>query len=95
MLEKEMATQIGSDAYIKQQLSIINRPNYSDLIKNIQAKTLIISGKNDQVIPYSDSIFMFEQIPESSLILLNECGHLSTLEKESFVFNVVNEFLEK
>src|SRR6185295_20155742 len=30
ILEKEMAKKIGSDAYIKQQQAIINRPNYSE-----------------------------------------------------------------
>jgi pimeloyl-ACP methyl ester carboxylesterase len=93
MLEKEMAKQIGPDAYINQQLSIINRPNYSDLIKNIQTQTLIISGKYDQIVPYQDSIYMFEQIPESSLLLLDKCGHLSTLEKGGSVLNAVNGFL--
>ncbi len=95
ILEKEMAQQLGSEVYINQQNAIINRANYSKLIKQIKNETLIISGKNDQVIPYSDSIFMFEQISLSNLILLNECGHLSTLEKENFVFNAVNKFLEK
>lgn len=95
MLEKEMAKLVGPDAYIKQQLSIINRPNYSKLIKNIQAQTLIISGKNDQVVPYNDAIYMFEQIPQASLILLDECGHLSTLEKGSSVLNAVNVFLKE
>ncbi|MBV8801620.1 MAG: alpha/beta hydrolase [Gammaproteobacteria bacterium] len=95
MLEKEMAQQVGPDAYINQQLSIINRTNYSEVIKNIQAKTLIISGKNDQIIPYHDSIHMFENIPQSSLILLNKCGHLATLEKGNFIFNIINEFLKE
>lgn len=95
ILEKEMAKHVGPDAYIKQQLSIINRPNYSALLKNIRAKTLIISGKNDQITPYRDSIYMFEQIPQSSLILLDECGHLSTLEKGNSVLNAVNGFLEE
>lgn len=93
-LEKEMAKQIGPDAYIKQQLSIINRPNYSELIQNIKAKTLIISGKNDQITPYRDSIYMFEQITQSSLVLLDECGHLATLEKGKSVLNAINDFLE-
>lgn len=95
ILEKEMAKQVGSDGYIKQQLAIINRPNYSGLIKNISSKTLIISAKNDQIIPYSDSLYMFEQIPQSSLVLLNECGHLSTLEKGDSIFNFIKGFLEE
>lgn len=95
MLEKKMAKQLGSDTYIKQQHAIINRPNYSELIKQIQVETLIISAKNDRITPYHDSIYMFEQIPQSNLVVLNECGHLSTLEKGNFVLNTINGFLER
>jgi pimeloyl-ACP methyl ester carboxylesterase len=92
-LEKEMAKQVGSDAYIKQQHAIINRQNYSESIKNITCETLIIAGKNDPITPYRDSIYMFEQISSSHLLALNECGHLATLEKGNIVLNAVNLFL--
>ncbi len=94
LLEEKMANEVGSASYIKQQQAIITRKNYSTLIKNITTDTLIISGKNDKVIPFKDSIFIAEQINNSSLILLNKCGHLSTLEKGSIVADYIEQFLE-
>jgi pimeloyl-ACP methyl ester carboxylesterase len=94
-LEKTMANQLGSEAYINQQTAIITRRNYSKLITNIQSETLIISGKNDVIIPYQDSIYLFENIKNSTLTVLNECGHLSTLEKGSLILNVVTHFLNQ
>lgn len=94
LLEEEMANAIGANNYIRQQKAIINRKNYSPDIEKIQSEVLIISGKNDKVIPYEDSIFMASKIKHSSLLLLDKCGHLSTLEKNSVVAEAVESFLE-
>jgi len=94
LLEESMAKEIGSESYLRQQNAIINRKDYSKLIKNITADTLVISGRNDKVAPFKDSLFMVEQINNSSLILLNECGHLSTLEKGSVIVDCIQKFLE-
>lgn len=93
LLEKKMADETGCSAYIKQQQAIIHRKNYSPLLKNILCETLIISGKEDKIAPYQDSIFMFEDIKKSNLILLSECGHLSTLEKGDIVAKEIINFL--
>lgn len=93
ILEHEMAKQVGPDAYIKQQNAIIHRKNYVESIKNIQCETLIITGKNDPIMPYQDSIDMFVKISSSHLLALNECGHLATLEKGNIVLSAVNQFL--
>lgn len=94
MLERKMAEEIGAQSYIKQQRAIINRMNYSPLIKNISTDTLIISAKEDKVLSYQDSIFMFDQMDNANLILLKKCGHLSTIEKGDLVSNHVSNFLE-
>ncbi len=94
LLEERMAKEVGAESYLRQQKAIINRKNYSSLIKNITAETLIITGRNDKVISFKDSLFMTEHIINSSLILLNECGHLSTLEKGSVLVDCIRNFLE-
>ena len=88
-----MALEVGAEAYVKQQRAIINRKNYLASLKNISADTLVISGKQDQIIPYQDSIFLSENIPNANLILLEECGHLSTIEKAGIVEDYVADFL--
>lgn len=94
LLEEEMADSIGAEAYTRQQKAIISRKNYSNAIKNITSETLIISGREDKVTSYKDSLYMFENISKANLVLLGECGHLSTLEKSAVVKNHVISFLE-
>jgi pimeloyl-ACP methyl ester carboxylesterase len=92
-IEKSMAFEIGAAAYIRQQRAIISRKDYSDVLSNIVAETLIITSKEDRILPYQDSIFLAEKIPHSSLFLLNKCGHLATLEKGEIVSAVIDQFI--
>ena len=93
MLEREMAYEVGTTAYVKQQQAIINRKSYTNALKDIHADTLVITGRNDQVINYEDSLVLFKDINKSSLLILNECGHLSTIEQSDQVAHVACEFM--
>lgn len=93
-LERKMALDIGASVYIKQQRAIIDRENHSRSIRNITADTLIIAGREDKITPLKDSIHMSKQIKRSCLVILEECGHLSTLEKGSEVLDAIKNFLE-
>lgn len=92
-LEEVMANEVGCDAYIRQQRAIMSRKNYSDALKNIKADTLVIAGKNDAVIPCEHAVFMSKLIPNSKLILIDDCGHLPTIEKGSMLADLVPRFL--
>lgn len=81
---------------------MIEQPIYSEL-KNISVPTLIIFGKNDSLIPnkYLHKTTPEEiaedgakQIPNSRLILLDECGHFPQIERaEEFNKSVLNFLL--
>ncbi|MBA2650853.1 MAG: alpha/beta hydrolase [Tatlockia sp.] len=92
-LEEKMANQIGCEAYIKQQKAIISRKDNSNEISKIMANSLIIAGKNDNVISYEKSLYLFRNIPKANLIILDECGHLSTIEKSTEVYNYITTFM--
>lgn len=79
-LEIRMGIAVGATAYVNQQMAIINRKDLTQRLEEIDVPTLIISGKNDQVLPMDDSCEMFKLIRNSKLIVYNNCGHLSTLE---------------
>lgn len=80
---------------------MIEQPINNEL-KNISVPTLIIFGKNDSLIPnkYLHKTTPEEiaqdganKIPNSRLILLNECGHFPQIEKEEEFNKSVSEFL--
>lgn len=49
-------------------------------IRNIEKQTLIIHGREDQVIPLSTSLKLLELIPRSQLHVFGECGHWTQIE---------------
>uniref|UniRef100_A0A832G8B7 Alpha/beta hydrolase n=1 Tax=Ignavibacterium album TaxID=591197 RepID=A0A832G8B7_9BACT len=73
-------------------------------LKNIRQKTLVIFGKNDALIPnkYLHQTTTEEiakkacqQIPDSQLILLNECGHFAQIEKSEEVNSLILDFISR
>lgn len=62
-------------------------------IQGIEQKTLIIHGREDQVIPVENSLRLFSLIPHTELHLFGECGHWTQIEHKSRFNMLVTEFL--
>lgn len=82
---------------------MIEQPVFSELNK-IRQKTLVIFGLNDALIPnkYLHNISTEEiakhgcaQIPDSELILLNDCGHFVQIEKREIINKLLIDFLQR
>ena len=92
-LERKMFEQMGPERYVNLQTAIINRKPYLEKLANIQQPTLIISSKNDQVLPYQDSMVLFEKISNATLHLLSQTGHSSPIEKGARIESIITKFL--
>lgn len=89
-----MAEEIGQEAYLRQQNAIITRKSLLNEIENIAIKTLIVSARYDKIIPYQDAIIMFDKIKNSSLAIIDDCGHIPMAEQPAMVKQCVTAFLE-
>jgi 2-hydroxymuconate-semialdehyde hydrolase len=49
-------------------------------IAKIEAPALIIHGREDRILPYSNSVRLFELIPNSQLHMFGKCGHWTQIE---------------
>ncbi len=63
-------------------------------LSNIKAKTLLVSGNEDHIIPLENSNFLSKQISNCSLIVYNEVGHLILIEEAEKFANDICEFLK-
>ncbi len=82
-------------SYIKTAKQIIP-DNYEQLtngIKEIEIPTLIIWGKQDKVLPVEHGELLFEQIKNSKLEILEECGHIPHEEYPVETFKIIEKFL--
>src|SRR5690606_7751444 len=62
-------------------------------IRRIQHETLVIHGRDDQVIPVSTSVALASLIPNAQLHVFPRCGHWTQIEWMSDFNRMVGEFL--
>ena len=76
-----MAESVGKDAFLRQQKAIMGRPDSRPGLPDISCPTLILCGRDDVLTPPSLSEEIAELIPGADLVLIDDCGHLSTMER--------------
>jgi len=90
---KTMAMDVGKEAYIRQQTAIIGRRDNRPLLPTITADTLVVVGREDALTPPKVAQEMADGIPGSELVIIEKCGHLSTLEKPEEVTSHMRRWL--
>jgi pimeloyl-ACP methyl ester carboxylesterase len=78
---KKMAMNIGREAFIRQELAIMSRADSLPLLPAITCPTLVLCGRQDALTPLELHEEMARAIPGANLRVIEECGHLSTLER--------------
>src|SRR6266571_687142 len=78
---KKMAKNTGRDAFIRQERAIISRADSLPLLERIACPTLVLCGRQDALIPLALHEEMAARISGSKLEIVEECGHLSTMER--------------
>lgn len=91
----DMAINIGVDGFYNQVKAQLARPDSTSDLKKIQCPTLIITGREDIICPLELHEEMAEAIPNSTLNIIEKCGHLSTLEQPQLVNNVIINWWKK
>ncbi len=62
-------------------------------IRSIDQRTLIVHGRDDQVIPMANSLALLELIDDSQLHVFSRCGHWTQIEHAREFTDLVTEFL--
>jgi pimeloyl-ACP methyl ester carboxylesterase len=81
----DMADEIGVDGYIRQQTAIIERPDNRPFLSRIDCPTTVIVGRQDALTPPKVAQEMADGIPGAEIAVIEDCGHLSTLERPEAV----------
>jgi pimeloyl-ACP methyl ester carboxylesterase len=78
---RQMADETGAEAFVRQQHAIMNRPDSRPGLAAIGCPTLVLSAAEDAIITPGHAEEMADRIPRARLVVVPECGHLSTLEQ--------------
>ena len=76
-----MAERVGQQAFKRQQEAIMGRKDGRGDLNAIRAPTLILAGRQDALCPPKVQEEMAESLPNSKLVLVEDCGHLAPLER--------------
>ena len=91
----DMAEEIGADGFVREQRAIIDRADSRHLLVDIDIPTVVVVGRQDQVTPLPRSQEMAADIANSRLVVLEECGHMSPLEKPAEVTAALRRWLSQ
>lgn len=79
-LIKKMTQDIGKEIYLKHQHAILYRTEKLTVLEHTKVPILCIGGADDQIISVDETLEMAKKV-NSDAVVLQDCGHLSALEK--------------
>lgn len=88
-----MARRTGVEAYLRQQQAIISRPDSRADLQQIAVPSLVLCGRQDALTPLADHQDMARLIPGAELVVVEECGHLSPLERPDEVSIALRDWI--
>lgn len=86
---------IGSQIAFARTINFDLYEIYMKRLSEIQQNCLIIWGKNDSWIPVEHGYWFQEKMPNATLAVIPECGHVPQEEKPELVFSIIRGFIEE
>src|SRR5262249_26540747 len=91
---RAMAEETGVEAYLRQQQAIIARPDSRPTLSAIRCPTLMLVGAEDKGTRPELAREIAAGIAGTRLVIVPECGHLSTLERPQAVTKALVEWMQ-
>ncbi|MCR9219619.1 MAG: alpha/beta hydrolase [Alphaproteobacteria bacterium] len=88
-----MAEAVGRDGFARQQAAVMNRPDARADLPRIACPTLVLCGREDALTPLDLSREMADAIPRARLAVIEECGHMSAMERPQAVTALMRDWL--
>ena len=88
-----MADAVGKEAFLRQQQAIMGRPDSRPGLGAIECPTVVVCGREDRLTPLELSEEIVSLIPHATLEIVENCGHLSTMERPAEVNAILRAWL--
>ena len=81
------------DIFAAQINALLTRPDCTELLAHIHCPTLLLCGRDDAWSPPARHEYMQRHIAGSRLVVVEQCGHMSTMEQAEAVSSALTEWL--
>ena len=92
-LVKDMALGLGEGVFIRQSRALQRRPDQQKTMRRVKIPALILAGAQDTLVPVRRQEFTAGLMPFGQMKLIDDAGHLPTLEQPEAVTAALEAFL--
>jgi len=92
---RDMAGRVGADAFVRQERAIIGRADSRPDLARIACPTIVLAGADDQLIPREVHAEQAAGIRGAELVIVDDCGHLSSIEQPAKVDAALRRWLAR
>jgi pimeloyl-ACP methyl ester carboxylesterase len=90
----EIASGGGKPGFLD-ALNALIEYDFWERIQDVSCPTLIVWGRNDEIVPVADAFEYEALIPDARTVVLDDTGHVPMLERPLAFNRVLKEFLEE
>lgn len=92
---RAMASRAGVDVFLRQTEAVITRADRSVVVKSLTVPTLFLWGRHDRFLPPERAEAYAASVPSARVVVIEDCGHLPTLEQPEATTRAVRAWLER
>jgi pimeloyl-ACP methyl ester carboxylesterase len=89
----EMVLRSTPDTFANQQRALLDRPDARAVLRGIRCPTLVLCGRQDIWSPVAQHEEIAASIPHSTLVIVEDCGHMSPVEQPQTVTRALRDFM--
>lgn len=94
-LVMDMSAALGPDVFVRQSRALQRRRDQQLTLRKCKVPTLVLCGAHDELCPVKRHSFMAELIPGAELKVLEDAGHLPTLEMPAETTQALRDWLKQ
>lgn len=91
---RRMMRRIGPDLAHAQQQAMLDRDDMRPTLGRITCPTLVLCGRQDTLTPLAGHEEIAAGIPDARLVVIEDCGHMSPMERPEAVTAVMRYWLQ-
>jgi pimeloyl-ACP methyl ester carboxylesterase len=89
-----MIERSNTEVFAAQINALLNRPDALPGLARVRVPTLVLCGREDHWSPVSRHEVMHQAIAGSTLVVVEQCGHMSTMEQPDAVVRAMRAWLK-
>ena len=90
-----MALALGPEVFVRQMRALQRRADQQRTLRTLRVPTLVLGGRHDRICPPRRQEFMAAMAPMARLVILEEAGHVPTLEAPEAATAALADWLDR